>query len=522
MIDLLVEHPVALIFTVLACGAALGAVRVKGVSLGPAGALFAGLALSAIDERLAIPEVVGSVGLALFTYGIGLSSGPQFFSSLRSQARSLGVVALCLVAAAGLVHLLGRLLSLGQGTVAGLYAGALTNTPALAAARDALDGSTEPVVGYSVAYPIGVVGMILAAAIALRIARRHPNADDRDVPLALGTRTIRVGPGEHPPLQDLGATAAVFARVERDGEQMVPGPDFEVRAGDLVAVTAPLAVLDEVTALLGEAVDAQLSHDRSRLDMRRIVVSARQLTGRRLGDLELHHRFGAVATRVRRGDVDLLAHDDLTLQPGDRVRVVAPREHMGAISTLLGDSERRIGELDAVGYMFGLALGSLIGLIEVPLGGGASFALGTAGGPLVVGLLLGRLERTGPITWQPPYGAGLSIRQLGTILFLGTVGSRSGSALVDAVSSSQGIKLAFAAIVVVASTAAMFLFAGRRLLGLGGARLTGTLAGLETQPAVLAFANEQTDDDRVSTAYAIVFPVAMLLKIVLAQLIALL
>jgi putative transport protein len=373
-----------------------------------------------------------------------------------------------------------------------------------------------------VAYPIGVVGMILAAAIALRIARQRPNADDRDVPLALGTRTIRVGPGEHPPLQDLGATAAVFARVERGGEQMVPGPDFEVRAGDLVAVTAPLAVLDEVTAMLGEVVDAQLSHDRSRLDMRRIVVSARQLTGRRLGDLELHHRFGAVATRVRRGDVDLLAHDDLTLQPGDRVRVVAPREHMGAISALLGDSERRIGELDAVGYMFGLALGSLIGLIEVPLGGGASFALGTAGGPLVVGLLLGRLERTGPITWQPPYGAGLSIRQLGTILFLGTVGSRSGSALVDAVSSSQGIKLAFAAIVVVAATAAMFLFAGRRLLGLGGARLTGTLAGLETQPAVLAFANEQTDDDRVSTAYAIVFPVAMLLKIVLAQLIALL
>lgn len=521
MIDLLVEHPVALIFTVLACGAALGAIRVKGVSLGPAGALFAGLALSAVDERLAIPEVVGSVGLALFTYGIGLSSGPQFFSSLRSQARSLGVVALCLVAAAGLVHLLGSLLSLGQGTVAGLYAGALTNTPALAAARDALDGSTEPVVGYSVAYPIGVVGMILAAAIALRIARQRPNADDRDVPLALGTRTIRVGPGEHPPLQDLGATAAVFARVERDGEQMVPGPDFEVRFGDLVAVTAPLAVLDEVTALLGEAVDAQLSHDRSRLDMRRIVVSARQLTGRRLGDLELHHRFGAVATRVRRGDVDLLAHDDLTLQPGDRVRVVAPREHMGAISTLLGDSERRIGELDAVGYMFGLALGSLIGLIEVPLGG-ASFALGTAGGPLVVGLLLGRLERTGPITWQPPYGAGLSIRQLGTILFLGTVGSRSGSALVDAMSSSEGIKLAVAAIVVVAATAAMFVFAGRRLLGLGGARLTGTLAGLETQPAVLAFANEQTDDDRVSTAYAIVFPVAMLLKIVLAQLVALL
>jgi len=409
-------------------------------------------------------------------------------------------------------------LSLGQGTVAGLYAGALTNTPALAAARDALDGSNEPVVGYSVAYPIGVIGMILAAAMALRLAQRNPNADDRDLPLALGSRTIRVGPGAPRALRDLGATAAVFARVERDGQQIVPGPEFEVCDGDLVAVTAPLAVLDEVTALLGEAVDAELSHDRSRVDMRRIVVSARQLTGRRLGDLELHHRFGAVATRVRRGDVDLLAHDDLILQPGDRVRVVAPRERMGEISDLLGDSERRIGELDAVGYMFGLAVGSLIGLIEVPLGGGAHFALGIAGGPLVVGLLLGRLERSGPITWQPPYGAGLSIRQLGTILFLGTVGSRSGSALVEALSSGEGIKLAAVATIAVALTAAVFVVAGRQLLGLGGARLTGALAGLETQPAVLAFATEQTGDDRVSASYAVVFPIAMLTKIVLAQL----
>ncbi len=522
MIDLLVDHPVALLFVVLACGAALGAVKVKGVSLGPAGALFAGLALSAFDERLAIPEVIGGVGLALFTYGIGLSSGPQFFASLRSQARPLAAVGLSLASAAAIVHILGKVLSLGQGTVAGLFAGALTNTPALAAARDALDGSTEPVVGYSVAYPIGVIGMIVAVALTLRLAQRAPNADDRDLPLALGSRTIRVRPGTRLSVSELDATTAVFARVERDGEQVVPGPEFDLRAGDLVSVTAPLAVLDEVTALLGEAVDTQLSHDRSRVDMRRIVVSARQLTGRRLGDLELHRRFGAVATRVRRGDVDLLAHDDLALQPGDRVRVVAPREHMAAISQLLGDSERRIGELDAVGYMFGLALGSLIGLVEVPLPGGTQFALGIAGGPLVVGLLLGHLERSGPITWQPPYGAGLSIRQLGTILFLGTVGSRSGSALADAVSSSQGIKLAGAAVVVVSVTAGGFVFAGRTLLRLGGARLSGTLAGLETQPAVLAFANERSSDERVNTAYAVVFPVAMLLKIVLAQVLALL
>lgn len=520
MIDVLVDHPLLLVFTVLAAGALLGAVRVRGVSLGPAGALFAGLALSAIDERLAIPELVGSLGLALFTYTIGLASGPAFFASLRSQVGTLGGVALALALAAAAALAVGALWGFDRGTTAGLYAGSLTNTPALAAAREALDDSTAPVVGYSVAYPVGVLAMIAAAALVLRRGRLRPNADDLVLPADLTTTTFVVRTAAGIPVAALGerfSGSVVVGRVERAGSQLVPGAEFTLLAGDLVSVTSPRRLVGDLTAVLGPPAGTQLSDDRSTLDMRRIAVSNRLVTGRSLAELDLHGRFGAVATRVRRGDVDLLAHDDTVVLPGDRLRIVAPRDRIGEISRFLGDSERRIAEIDAVGFMLGIVAGLALGLVEVPMLGG-HFSLGTAGGPLVVGLVVGRLERTGPLVWQPPYGANLALRQFGTILFLGTVGSRSGAALVDALSSPDGAKLATAAVAVVAVAAVVTATVGRALLGLGGARLAGTIAAVETQPAVLAFVNEQSDDDRIGTAYAVVFPLAMLLKIVLAQL----
>lgn len=524
MIDVLADNPVLLVFVVLGLGAALGAVKVRGVSLGPAGALFAGLALSAVDDRLAIPEIVGPLGLALFTYTIGLASGPAFFSSLRSQGRTIVAVVIVLIGGALGARALSAVFDLGVGVGAGLFAGSLTNTPALAAAVETLGGSSEPVVGYSVSYPIGVIGMILAAAWVLR--ERRPRVPDDDVRAAdLATVTIEVRAGVRTTLADLGERfggRAVFARIERDGAQFVPSPDVEVLAGDLVSVAAHESVVPELAEVLGSVRPLQLSHERSNLDMRRIVVSDRRLTGRRLGELELHERFGAVATRVRRGDVDLLATDEVTVLPGDRLRIVAPRSQMRSIATYLGDSERRVAEIDALGFMCGIAAGLALGLVKVPLFGAGHFALGVAGGPLVVGLLLGRAERTGPVVWQPPYGANLALRQFGTILFLGTVGSRSGSALTDALSSSRGLSVAVSALVLVSCTAALTVVVGRRVLHLGGARLAGVVAGVETQPAVLAFAGEQTNDERVSTSYALVFPVAMLVKIVLAQLLVLL
>ena len=265
----------------------------------------------------------------------------------------------------------------------------------------------------------------------------------------------------------------------------------------------------------------QLSIDRSTLDFRRILVSRAGLVGRRIVDLDLEARLGATITRVRRGDVDLVATDALVLEPGDRLRVVGPTAALAIVADELGDSERRIGEFDAPGFLIGFLIGMGIGLIEVPIPGLGHVQLGAAGGPLVVGLILGNLQRSGPLVWQLPHGANLTVRQLGSILFLGVVGIRSGPVLVDALHTSVGPRVLIGGALVTTITAAAIIAFGRAI-GLGEARLSGVVAGAQTQPAVLAFAVGRSDDPRVPLGYALATPIAMIVKIVMAQVLVLL
>ena len=262
-----------------------------------------------------------------------------------------------------------------------------------------------------------------------------------------------------------------------------------------------------------------LTLDRSSVDYRRVAVSNPKVAGQSLGDLRLRRRFGAVATRVRRGDVDLLATDDLVLQIGDRVRIVAERRRMSEITAFLGDSEKGAAAYSITSLSLGLALGVLLGELAFPLPGGGEFALGLAGGPLLVGLIVGRAGRTGPVLWSLPHGVASTLSQLGMMLFLAYAGSNSGSALADALGSPTGPRLLAVGVVVTVVTAATVIIGGRLLAGMYGPRMGGVLAGTQTQPAVLAYANETTKDDpRVNLGYALVYPAAMIVKVVVAPL----
>jgi putative transport protein len=269
---------------------------------------------------------------------------------------------------------------------------------------------------------------------------------------------------------------------------------------------------------VGKRSDRHLPLDRSRLDFRRMVVSDRRLAGQRLGDLDLPHRYGVVATRVRRGDDDRLATDDLELELGDRVRAVGTAERLAQAARLFGDSERRLAEVDALGFALGAAAGVALGTATVHVGS-LDLQLGVGGGPLVTGLVLGVVSRTGPVTWQIPYAANQILRQLGILMFLACAGLASGTALADAVTTRHGATLAIAgaivAIVFAAAVPLVLAVATRR----DPTDTAGMLAGIETQPAALAYATDRTDgDETVSRAYALVFPVAMLVKIVVVQL----
>jgi putative transport protein len=526
--DLAAEQPLLLLFVTLAIGSALGAVKIKSFALGPAAVLFTALAFSAYDERLKLPQIIGVFGLAVFAYVIGVGAGPSFFAAIRTGGRALGVVigglllgALATVLAANAMGLSGPILS-------GIYAGALTNTPALAAATEAWN-SDQPTVGYSVTYLFGVLGMLLAAMVGLKMQAPHaalaPVVEDAPPPKLDGT-TVRI---ETAGLPDLGTLTEqyehhlVFSRIMRGDAPGHPG-DVDIATddavplpGDIVTVIGDEATVKTFIEQVGHPSTVALILDRSHLDYRRIAVSNSKVAGQPIDALRLQRKFGAVATRVRRGDVDLLATDDLVLQVGDRVRVVAPPERMSDVAAFLGDSEKGASSYSITSLAIGLALGVLLGELQFPMPGGGHFALGMAGGPLVVGLIVGRAQRTGPILWTLPHAVSSTLSQLGMMLFLAYAGSNSGSALAEALRGPTGPRLLVVGAIVTIVTAAIVLLGGRYLAGVFGPRMGGVLAGTQTQPAVLAYANEQTNDDaRVNLGYALVYPAAMIVKVIVA------
>ena len=532
--SLLIDNPLLVLFLVMGVGAALGSVRVAGIALGPAAALFAGLAVAAFDERLGnTPAIVPQVGLALFIYTVGLASGPSFLAGVRrGGAKVLVGVTVLLGLTALAVQGVGSLFDLDEGARAGLFSGSLTNTPALSAALEGLgdkvlDGSvTDPVVGYSLAYPFGVIAMLLAADWSLRRGRHgraarkaapRPVVANRDVTNA----TVVIEREDLPALGELQTwqgTKLAFGRVEHEGMVEIATSDLLLVPGDQCTVIGAPADVERFVTWAGRHSRQHLALDRASLDFRRISVSNRQLAGTRLRDLRLESRFGTTVTRVRRGDADLVADGDFVLRLGDRLRVVGPSSRLGQVATLLGDSERSLGEVDAMGFALGLSIGLLIGLVRVPLPGGGELELGVGGGPLIAGLVLGTLSRTGPITWQIPHAANLTLRQLGILMFLGAVGIRSGATFADAAGTALGGRLALAALIITSAVALASLLLAR-ILRSDPITAAGHIAGIETQPAVQAFAAESTKgDERVDAGYALVLPLAMILKLILVQL----
>lgn len=521
MISLLIGNPLLLLFLVMAAGFALGRINVAGFSLGVAGVLFAGLAFGALSPGLKVPEALQTLGLVLFVYTVGLSSGPAFFGALRRRGLGqAGLVLGLLLVAAGLAWGAHRALNLSGGLTAGLFAGAFTNTPALAALLESLSArgvdASVPVVAYSVAYPMGVIGMLLAVYALRRLWRVPPTPPAEP----LVHRAVRV---EHPEVLPVLGERVRLARVQRGTELAVAGPGVALAAGDVVGVVGEARAVQAAAALLGTEAPGELDLGRETLDMRRVFVSRAGVAGRRLGELHLPQRYGATVTRVRRGDVDLLAHEGTVLELGDRVRVVAPRDRLAEVSRLFGDSARRLSEIDMLTFGVGIALGLLLGAVPLPLPGGAEFKLGFAGGPLLVGLILGALGRSGPLVWGLPHSANLTLRQLGLMLFLAAVGTRSGYAFASTLASGPlGLTLFVAGALLTCTLAVLTLWVAHRALRLPFATAAGLLAGLQTQPAVLAFAVEQTGSDEPNVAYATVYPVATILKIVLVQFLALL
>ncbi len=535
MLEILITYPLVLLFVVAAMGYLVGQVRIGGSSLGVAAVLFTGLGFGAIDPRMQIPEIILLLGLSLFVYTIGLSSGSAFFKAYQKNGfRDLTFVLLTMTGTGVIAALMWLLFDFSAASITGIYSGSTTNTPALAGVIDYINNSypahqakgmvEDSVIGYSFSYVMGVLGGIIAITVTEKLFRIDYKAEAKQLrkiyPVGedLISSTIEITNSEigRTELRDLFKQHnwnIVFGRLYRGGEAILVQWSQAFLVGDLVMVVGSREDLDEAIEVLGKEVNAALENDRKEFDVRHIFVSNPEMVGRTVASLNITEKFNTVITRLRRGDTEMLVKGDTILELGDRIRFIARREDLKELSKLFGDSYKAAGKVDLFSFGVGISLGLILGNIVFNFGSAISFKLGYAGGPLIVGLLLGALRRTGKVVWTLPYSANVTLQQLGLILLLSAIGVRSGQAFIQSI-SVEGIWIFLSSCVISLAAAFSMLVVGYKFLKMPFSLLTGMVAN---QPAILDFASSRVGNNIPLYGYAMVFPIAMVVKIIISQ-----
>jgi putative transport protein len=538
-----------LVFSVVAAlGLALGAAKVRGVGLGIAGVLFVGIAFGHFGVHVEEPtrEFVRELGLVFFVYSIGLQVGPGFLASLRRHGLRLNLLAAAVVALGVATALAVRFVGgVEPAAVVGLLSGATTNTPSLAAAQQALKqaapGPAElarvaklPGLGYAVAYPFGVLGIILVmlgvrAAFRVALRREAEELEERRAaeapPLArvnlevtnpnlFGMRLDRV------PV--LAGSSIVASRLWQDGRLTVPRPDTLLREGDVLLAVGRREDLDALRVVVGRESERDLRAMPSAITTKRLIVTRASATGRTIEDLGFLQRFGVQITRVSRAEVELPPSPGFELQYGDTVLAVGEAGDIPKVAAELGDSPKTLQYPHLVPMFLGIAAGILIGSIPFSLPGvPAPVRLGLAGGPLLVAIALSRIGKIGPLVWYLPISANYALRETGIVLFLAAVGLGAGDLFVETLVGGRGLYwIGCAAAITALPLLAVALFA-RGVMKLNYLTLCGLLAGSMTDPPALSFATGVSGSEAPSVAYATVYPLTMILRVLSAQLLVL-
>jgi putative transport protein len=539
-----VAHAVLAFSIVVALGLALGSLGIRGVRLGTAGVLFAGLFLGQAGLHIdqSILEFARDFGLILFVYTVGLQVGPSFFSSLKRQGLALNALGSAIVLLGGVIVIgLRFLLNFSVPAVAGLFSGATTNTPSLAAGQAALltlkgipQGSSDLLgMAYAIAYPFGVVGIIVTMLLLRKtystdplqeISQGRDTKTGRDLPeyVDIEVTNPNVDGVQIRDLPFIAESDVVFSRLHHGGKVIVPEPDSVIRVGDSLRLVGVKAKLGEFETMIGKKSRISLTDVPSNLTTERIYVTQRQVLGKTLGELNFEHFYGTVATRITRTGIEFAASDQARLQFGDSLFVVGPTDGVAKVSEIVGNKMEALNVPHIVPVFVGIMLGVILGSLPISIPGmPAPVRLGLAGGPLLIALLLSRVGRIGPLIWYMAPGANLVLRELGIALFLACVGLKAGSRLLEVLLSGNGVAWLLAGAVLTLVPLVVVGLIARKFLRIDYPTICGVLAGSMTDPPALAFATGFTKSDRPLTAYAAVYPLVMILRVFLIQILVL-
>jgi AspT/YidE/YbjL antiporter-like protein len=536
-----VMEAIAVIALVSAVGLCMGRIRILGVSLGITFVFFAGITAGhfgvEVDGRAL--GFAQNFGLILFVYTLGLQVGPGFFSSLRKGGVKLNLASVAVMALGlAMIPVLHLITGVSVPNLMGLLSGAVTNTPMLGAAQQALlqiepdnaQGMAGMALACAVAYPLGVVGVIWTVAIMRRLSLKKAPAADSQAPARPSVAEYQViNPAVFDKrIRDVMALAGkhfVISRLWRDGKVVIPASDTLLQKDDHLLVISEVSDVDKIRMLFGEKEardwnreDIDWNAIDSHLVSRRIVVTRSRINGTRLGSLRLRNLYGINITRVNRAGIDLLASPDLRLQIGDKLTIVGEAPSVNNAGRILGDEVKRLTSPNLFAIFMGIFLGVALGSLPIYLPGMSTpVRLGIAGGPIIVGILMGAFGPRFHVATYTTQSANLMLRQLGIVIYLAGLGIASGAHFFETVFRPEGalwIALGLAMTMIPALAVGL---AAPLLMKTGYAVNVGMLCGSMANPMALSYANTTVEGDEPSVAYATVYPLSMFLRVITAQ-----
>lgn len=541
-----IAHAAFLYALVIAFGVLLGRVKIFGVSLGVTFVLFVGILMGHFGLTIDAPilNFMKEFGLILFVFSIGMQVGPGFFSSFKHEGIRLNFLAMAIIALNIVVTLAIYFLdgSIEMPMLVGILSGAVTNTPGLGAAEQALtqlyqDGIITEVpkiaLGYAVAYPLGVIGIILAMILVRLVFHvkyadetakiEKENADSLLIPHVITYKVenkLIVGRT----LSDLGLMINrnfVVSRIKRNDDIIIPNSDVTIEQNDLLLTVLSEPDEEALSAFIGPKVEMDWKSIPAPVVSRRILVSKEEFNGRKIGSLRLRMGYRLNVTRVNRAGVDLLASPNLSLQVGDRLTVVGKIEDIERLAERLGNSMQRLNQPNIFTIFIGILIGIVFGSIPFAIPGmPVPLKLGLAGGPLIIAILIGRYGYKMGLTTYTSTSANLMLREVGICMFLASVGIGAGGEFVATVKSGGLMWILWGFLITFIPLLIVGLF-GRGYYKLNYYTLSGLMAGSYTDPPALAYSNKVANNDAPAVAYSTVYPLSMFLRVLTAQILVL-
>ncbi|WP_029036668.1 aspartate:alanine exchanger family transporter [Salinimicrobium xinjiangense] len=531
LLDFLSIDYVAL-FIIIGIGIILGKFSYRGLSLDSSAvifvAMFYGYIMFSRGVEFALPGIIQQIGLLLFIFTIGMQAGPTFFEVYKAQGRKLISMAfLTVVVGAVTTFVLAIAFDIDHRISAGLFSGALTSTPGLAAAIEAT-GSSLASIGYGIAYPFGVIGVILFVRLAPRIfatnmaKEEQKYAEETQIQIPKVTHKNFIITNENADgktIRELDIrmmTKANISRVMRANETSIPpSADLVLRKGDLVRAVGTIEALKRVELLLGKPTTIDIPES-GMFEVRWYVVSKRNVVNTTVGELNLRENYKATVTRIRRAGIDLPARPSVKLKFGDRLFISSTKGNVNGLSQLFGDSMKEVETTSFLPVALGIVIGLILGAIEIPLPGGTSFSLGITGGVLLAALVLSRIGKTGPILWNLPGTGNQILRQFGLLLFLIPVGLAAGSQLGPTI-EEYGLSLFAVGAAITLIPMIVGVLVARLLLHMNFLSVLGALTGGMTSTPGLSAVDSMTTSEGPQVAYATVYPFALVAIIIFTQ-----